>query len=77
MRFVGILDTREACLGFVRRHGLAFPNGDDGEGRVARLYGFTYQPFWAVIGRDGALVRRGFGPSGEAELVSMLRRITR
>jgi hypothetical protein len=74
---VGVLDSKAACLGFVRRHGLTFANGYDGEGRVAKLYGFTYQPFWAVIAKNGTLVKAGFGPSGEAELVSMLRSITR
>ncbi len=79
MQFVGVglLDSKEACLGFVRKHGLTFANGYDGEGRVAKLYGFTYQPFWAAIAKDGTLVKAGFGPSGEAELVSMLRSITR
>lgn len=79
VRFVGIglLDSKEAALAFVQKHGLTFPNGYDGDGRVAKLYGFTHQPFWAVIGKDGTLIRAGFGPSGEAELVAMLRSITR
>jgi hypothetical protein len=79
VRFVGVglLDSKEACLGFVRKHGLTFANGYDGEGRVAKLYGFTVQPFWAVIAPDGALVKAGFGPAGEAELRSMLRLVTR
>lgn len=79
VRFVGVglLDSRQACLGFVRKHGLTFANGYDGEGRVAKLYGFTHQPFWAVIGGDGRLVKRGFGPSGEAELVQILKQVTR
>ena len=39
MQFVGVglLDSKEACLGFVRKHGLTFANGYDGEGRVAKL----------------------------------------
>lgn len=74
---VGLLDSKEACAGFIRRHDLTFANGYDGDGRVAKLYGFTYQPFWAVIGKDGALVKAGYGPASEAELVSMLRTITR
>ena len=45
--------------------------------QTPHAYGFTYQPFWAVIAKDGTLVKAGFGPSGEAELVSMLRSITR
>lgn len=79
MQFVGIglLDSKEACTGFIQRHGLTFMNGYDGEGKVAKLYGFTYQPFWAVIAKDGTLVKAGYGPASEAELVTMLRTVTR
>ena len=38
---VGLLDSKEACRGFVRRYHLTFPNGYDGDGRIARAYGFT------------------------------------
>lgn len=79
MQFVGLglLDSKEACAAFVRRHELTFANGYDDGGKVARLYGFTYQPFWAVIGKNGELVKSGYGPADETELVSMLRMITR
>lgn len=70
---VGLLDSREASAGFVRKHGLTFANGYDGDGRVAKLYGFTYQPFWAVIDRRGMLLRASYGPSGEEELVSTIK----
>jgi peroxiredoxin len=74
---IGLLDTREACQVFVRRHGLTFPNGYDGEGKIAKLYGFSYQPWWAVIAKDGTLQRTGFGPSGEKELVSTIKTLVR
>lgn len=74
---IGLLDTREASRAFVQRHGLTFPNGYDGDGRIAKLYGFTYQPWWAVIAKDGTLQRTGFGPSGEEELVSTIRALAR
>lgn len=74
---IGLQASREQCAEFVRRHGLTFANGYDGTGRVARLYGFSYQPYWAVIARDGTLIKAGFGPSGEEELVSTLRRLPR
>lgn len=70
---VGLLDSKEACAAFVRRHGLTFPNAYDPDGRVAQLYGFTYQPYWAVISKDGMLLRTGYGPSGETELVATIR----
>jgi len=35
---------------------------------MAASYGFTYQPYWAVISRTGVLLRAGYGPADEAEL---------
>ncbi len=60
----------------MKRHGLTFPNGYDGDGKIARAYGFTYQPYWAVIGRDGTLLRSGYGPSSEEELLAAIRSVT-
>jgi len=79
VRFVGIglLDDKKACEAFVQRHRLTFPNGYDGDGQIAKLYGFTYQPFWAVIAPDGTLLRAGHGPSGEEELVSTIKSLMR
>ncbi len=65
---IGLLDNRQACQGFVARYHLSFPNAFDGDERVAKAYGFTYQPYWAVISRTGEVVRRGYGPADEAEL---------
>jgi peroxiredoxin len=65
---IGILDRREACRRFVAHYHLTFPNAYDADERVAKAFGFTYQPFWVVISRRGDVVRRGYGPSGEAEL---------
>jgi peroxiredoxin len=78
VRFVGIglLASKEEAAAFVRRHGLTFPNGHDGAGRVAKLYGFSHQPYWAVVARDGTLIKAGFGPTGEEELVSAVRQVT-
>lgn len=72
---VGLLAPRAEAEAFVRRHALTFPNGYDAGGRVARLYGFSHQPYWAVIAKDGTLVKAGFGPTGEEDLVSALRRL--
>ena len=74
---IGLLDSRQACLGFVQRHRLTFPNGYDGEGKIAKLYGFTYQPWWAVVDKNHMLLRAGYGPGGETELVAALRDLTR
>lgn len=78
MEFVGIglLDSRERSAAFVQRHDLTFPNGYDGDGKIAKLYGFTYQPYWAQVSKEGLLLSAGFGPSSEAELVAALRLLT-
>lgn len=72
---IGLLDKKEAVAAFVQRHHLSFPNGYDRNGKVAKLYGFTYQPYWAVIDRDGRLVKAGYGPAGEEDLVATIRRL--
>jgi peroxiredoxin len=73
---IGLLDKKEAVQAFVQRHHLSFPNGYDGDGKVAKLYGFTYQPYWAVIDKGGRLVKAGYGPKGEDELVGTIKRLT-
>ena len=70
---VGLLDSEAACRAFVQRHHLTFPNGYDGDGKIARLYGFTYQPYWAVIDDQGRLLRAGNGPQDENELVATIK----
>jgi len=70
---IGLLDSRGACLEFVRRYQLTFPNGYDADGRIAHAYGFTVQPYWAVISKHGTLLRAEYGPSSEAVLVSVIR----
>jgi hypothetical protein len=52
---------------------LTFPNGYDGDGRVAKAYGFVYQPFWAVVSKDHLLLFARRGPGGEEELVATVR----
>jgi hypothetical protein len=78
VKFVGValLDEEDACRAFVQRYHLSFPNGYDGKSNVANLYGFTYQPYWAVIDRDGALLSKGFGPPNEEVLAATVRKLT-
>jgi len=73
---IGLLDKKEACRAFVQRYHLSFPNGYDGEGRVAKLYGFTYQPYWATIDKDGQLLTTGLGPANDEALVAAIRKLT-
>lgn len=70
---VGLLAAKDKSRGFVERHKLTFPNGWDGDGRIAKAYGFIYQPFWAVVTREGILVFARRGPSGEDDLVSVIK----
>ncbi len=72
---IGLLDSKDASRGFVQRHGLTFPNGYDADGKIAKLYGFTYQPYWAVTSKDGMLLRAGFGPTSADELVSAIKSV--
>jgi len=74
---IGLLDSKPAVEGFVQRYHLTFPNGYDGNGQVAKLYGFTYQPFWAVISTQGLLLRAGYGPSDQQELVAAITSLLR
>ncbi len=76
--FAGIclLDKKETCQAFVQRHHLSFPNGYDKDGAVAKQYGFTYQPYWAVIDKEGRLLKTGYGPAGEDDLVATIKRLT-
>lgn len=73
---IGLLDKKDACEAFVKRHHLTFPNGYDKDGTVAKQYGFTYQPYWAVIDKEGRVLQAGYGPRGEDELVSTIKRLT-
>ena len=70
---IGLLDDRERTKAFVDRHKLTFPNGWDGDGRIAQAYGFSYQPYWAAVTRDGTLVFARRGPNGEDELIATIK----
>jgi peroxiredoxin len=73
---IGLLAKKEACQAFVQRYHLSFPNGYDGDAKVAKLYGFTYQPYWAVIDKDGQLLTAGYGPANEEALVTAVKKVT-
>ncbi len=73
---IGLQDKKEAAQAFVQRHHLSFPNGYDRDGTVAKRYGFTYQPYWAVIDKEGKLLKTGYGPAGEDDLVATIKRLT-
>jgi len=70
---IGLLDSRDKSKAFVDRHKLTFPNGWDGDGRIAKAYGFSYQPYWAVVAKDGSLRFARHGPSTEDELIATIK----
>jgi hypothetical protein len=70
---IGLLDSRDKSKTFVDRHKLTFQNGWDGDGRIAKAYGFSYQPYWAAIGRDGRLVFAKHGPLDENEMTATVK----
>jgi peroxiredoxin len=72
---IGMLDKKEACQAFVQRHHLSFPNAYDKDGSVAKQYGFTYQPYWAVIDKGGRLLKAGYGPATEDALVAAVKQV--
>ncbi len=69
---IGMMGSRQACQAFVTRYHLTFPNAYDPNGDVARLYEFSYQPYWAVIAKDGTLLRSGF-LANEGDLAAMVK----
>lgn len=74
---IGLLDSRDKSKAFVDRHKLTFPNGWDGSGNIAKAYGFSYQPYWAVVTKDGILRFAKRGPTGEDDLVSTVKSLAR
>ena len=47
----------------------------DKDGSVAKQYGFTYQPYWAVIDKGGRLLKAGYGPATEDALVAAVKQV--
>lgn len=74
---IGLLDGEDRVRDFVSRHKLTFPNIYDGNGRIARDYGFSRQPFYALVDRAGRLVHKGFGPTDEAAFVRQIESLLR
>jgi peroxiredoxin len=79
VEFVGVAvaDGETRSRSFVDRHKLSFPNVYDGDGRVARSFGFLGQPYSAWIDAHGNVIRQGFGPVEESAFRAMLARIVR
>jgi peroxiredoxin len=73
---IAVMGSRHASQEFVHRYHLAFPNAYDPNGDVARLYEFSYQPYWAVIAKDGSLLQADF-LANEGDLAAMVKTLVR
>lgn len=69
VQFLGVLhrDRREPALQFTEQYGLHFPTVVD-EGALARSLGVRSIPMTFVVGVDGSILARHFGPISEARL---------
>jgi len=67
--FLGVLhqDRREPALTFAEQYGLEFPTVID-DGGLARSFGVRSIPMTFVVGADGRVLARHFGPIPEARL---------
>lgn len=72
---VGLFDGIPNSRSFVERHKLTFPNAYDGDGSVAKRYGFIGQPYTAWIDARGNVIRQGFGPTDEPAFWALLTRV--
>lgn len=66
--FVGVAvqDTDQNARAFVRRFGLAYPNGLDAGGGIAVDFGMTGVPETYFVDRAGRIVRKWQGPLDDA-----------
>ncbi|MDO9445493.1 MAG: TlpA disulfide reductase family protein [Dehalococcoidia bacterium] len=69
VQFLGVLhqDRREPALEFAEQYGLHFPTVVD-DGALARSLGVRSIPVTFVVGVDGTILARHFGPISEARL---------
>ncbi|GMU41038.1 MAG: hypothetical protein AMXMBFR23_19040 [Chloroflexota bacterium] len=69
VQFLGVLhqDRTASAVAFAREHGLHFPTVID-DGDMARTLGVRSIPTTFVVGADGTILARHFGPISEARL---------
>lgn len=70
VQFVGMdsIDFRGPARAFVRKRGVTYPIGFDGNGDVAIRYGVSYTPTTFFIDRRGRIVRHFVGPVSDKDL---------
>jgi cytochrome c biogenesis protein CcmG/thiol:disulfide interchange protein DsbE len=71
--FLGVAhsDTADAARGYVRQFAIPYQNALD-DGSFGRAYGVSGLPMTFVIGADGTLLGRNFGPISEARLRALI-----
>lgn len=71
--FLGVAhsDTADAARGYVREFAIPYQNALD-DGSFGTAYGVSGLPMTFVIGADGTLLSRNFGPIGEARLRALI-----
>ncbi len=74
VEFIGISiwDRKDAVLSHVDEYSVPYPNGIDGDGRIAIDYGVTGIPEKFFIDSDGRVVKRFVGPMNAGRLRSIL-----
>jgi cytochrome c biogenesis protein CcmG/thiol:disulfide interchange protein DsbE len=71
--FLGVAhsDTAGDARSFVQRFAVPYPNALDDDS-FGRAYGVTGLPMTFIVGADGTLLDRNFGPIGEARLRALI-----
>ena len=77
MEFIGIAmwDEEKSVLDHVNEYQVPYPNGIDGNGKIAIDYGVTGIPEKFFIGPDGTTLKRFVGPMDADRLRSTLDEI--
>lgn len=78
-QFLGVIyeDQEETVLGFLKRHGSAYPSLFDEGGKTAIAYGVFGVPETFFIGPDGTIVEKFLGPLNGPALADNLGRAMR
>ncbi len=58
----------------VKDYKIIYPVVDDAQQQVYKAYGITAQPSWALIGKDGGLIRRGVGGAATPQVRQLIER---
>ncbi len=57
----------------VKDYGITYPAVDDAQFQMYKAYGVTQQPSWALIGKDGAIVKRQAGGAAIPQVEQLIQ----